>query len=344
MSRLQPKLGVRMPPCEPLDRVADAILLAEQLGFDSVWLPDSQLIWRDTFMALALGAVRTRRISLATAVTNLVTRHPSVIASAARSLQEVAPGRVKLGVGVGWSAPGMAGMRCIRQAAFMEQIGHLRTLLAGGSVTLGEVEAVLRDPVGPCPIYIAAQGPRTLRFAGEAGDGVITAQALAPGLLEHKLQHVWEGAKSAGRRRDEIDVVAWAPAYLSENLESDLRLFKPAVRNFLPFQPAEELAFAGIHETLTGPVPPGFEADGLHISDWKVAIEVCDTIVSDDLARRWVEAFAFVGSAETLREKLDVLARRGVATLVVTPLVGDNSQALPTQMMRDLSAALDLPV
>lgn len=341
--RVWPKLGVRMPPCERIDKVADAIALAERLGFDSVWASDSQLIWRDTFMALALAATRTQRITLATAVTNLVTRHTTIVASATRTLQELAPGRVLLGLGVGWSATGMAGLERMSQAVFAREVAALRKLLAGEAACWGETEARLTGAAGPCPVYFGAQGPKMLRFAGKIADGIISPNGLAPGLLEERLRLLEEGAVSAGRNIADIDVAVWAPAHVTDDLQRDLKLLKPAVAVFLQAMSDEELAAGGIHERLAGPLPPGFEPDGLHVADWSLAVEGCDALIADELAGRWIDAFALVGSAASLPERLKHIAARGVSTLIVTPLVGDNSQSLPIQLMRDLSAALDLP-
>jgi 5,10-methylenetetrahydromethanopterin reductase len=341
----RPRLGLRMPPCESPDRVAEAIALAEALGFDSVWAPDSQLIFRDAFIALALAAVRTRRITLGTAVTNLVTRHVSVLAGATRSLQELAPGRIAIGLGAGASSTGMVGLPHSSNKAFGEGIAQLRALLSGEAVTLGGVEARLTGAAGPCPIYISAQGPLTLQLTGQAADGAILPGALAPGVLEDRLQLLAQGAAAAGRSLAELDVAVWATAHVTDDLDADLKLFKPVVVNLLPVQPEAELVAAGITERLNDRVPPfpaGFEPDGLHIRDWATAVEACDSLVSDDLARRWVEAFALVGSAKTLPAKLAQLRQRGITTLIVTPLVGDNSQALPIGLMRELSAALGL--
>jgi hypothetical protein len=103
------RIGLRLPACDRADRVAATAAHAEAAGFDSVWVPDSQLLWRDTFVALAFAAASTTRIALATGVTNLVTRHVTVVASAARTVQELAPGRFTLALGAGRSAADMAG-------------------------------------------------------------------------------------------------------------------------------------------------------------------------------------------------------------------------------------------
>ncbi|GGM24881.1 hypothetical protein GCM10010129_81740 [Streptomyces fumigatiscleroticus] len=97
-------VGVRIPPCDRADRIVTSVRRAEELGFDSAWFPDSQLLWRDVFTTLTAAALGTERIGLGTAVTHLVTRHPAVVASAARSVAELAPGRFTLGRGVGDSS------------------------------------------------------------------------------------------------------------------------------------------------------------------------------------------------------------------------------------------------
>src|SRR3712207_3265820 len=98
------RVGLRIPPCRPVPEIAAAVRRAEELGFDEVWLPDSQLLWRDVFPVAAAALERTGRMMVGTAVTNVVTRHPAVVASAARTVAEIAPGRFMLGVGVGNSA------------------------------------------------------------------------------------------------------------------------------------------------------------------------------------------------------------------------------------------------
>src|SRR5215469_10468651 len=105
------RVGVRVPPFQRIDRLVPAVVEAEMLGFDEVWFPDSQLLWRDVFCVLTAAATATGRIVLGSAVTNIVTRHPTVIASAARTVAELAPGRFKLGLGVGNSSLAPIGLR-----------------------------------------------------------------------------------------------------------------------------------------------------------------------------------------------------------------------------------------
>jgi 5,10-methylenetetrahydromethanopterin reductase len=90
-------------------------------------------------MALALAAAQTSRITLGTAVTNVVTRHPSVIASATRTLLELAPKRFVLGLGVGWSSAGMVGLPTTKHSEFTQAVKDIRTLLQGEKVQFNGV-------------------------------------------------------------------------------------------------------------------------------------------------------------------------------------------------------------
>ena len=337
-----PRIGVRIPPCGPIDRVADSIVLAETLGFDSAWLPDSQLIWRDTWMALALAAVRTSRIRLGPGVSNVVTRHVSVVASAVRTLQELAPGRTMLGLGAGWSSAGMVGLAAAKHRQLAEALTQLRSLLSGEAVVFDGVTGRLSDPAGPCPLYLGTQGPLNLKLAGRVADGVVLAMSLPPALLAEKLEHLRTGAAQAGRDGWQPGVALLAPVHVTDDVSRDLRLFKPAVAIALRNQPVDELAVAGIDQRLEGAVPEGFEPDGTHIRDFTAAVESCHSLVSDEVARTWVEAFALAGPRDYLRARLTELADRGVTEVIITPLTGDNSQHLPDALMREFSSALGL--
>lgn len=337
-----PRIGIRIPACAPIGQVADLIAQAERLGFDSAWLPDSQLIWRDTWMTLALAAAQTSRITLGTAVTNVVTRHPSVIASATRTLLEIAPRRFVLGLGVGWSSAGMVGLPTTKHREFTQAVNDIRALLRGEKVQFNGVAAELTDPSGACPIYLGSQGPRNLHMAGEQGDGVILTMTLPPALLEEKMAHLHAGVDAAKRRREDVDVVVWAPILVTNDLNANLKRLKPMVLVSLRNQAKDELAAAGISERYEGPVPAGIEPDGTHIADLNTAVESCDALVSDEMALRWIRAFTLAGTAEELKSQLLALRKRGVGTVVLTPLGEDNSQELPIRMVRDVAQALQL--
>ena len=77
---------LRVPPSVPLDQVCNFIIEAETAGFFGVAIPDSQLISRDTYLTLGLAAQCTSTIHLYAMVSNPVTRHVSVLASAMQTI------------------------------------------------------------------------------------------------------------------------------------------------------------------------------------------------------------------------------------------------------------------
>jgi 5,10-methylenetetrahydromethanopterin reductase len=82
----------------------ELIRYAEELGYDTGWVPDSQMIWSDCYATLALAAVNTKRIRLGTGVAIPGTRIAPVTAHSIASIAQLAPGRVFLGIGTGHTA------------------------------------------------------------------------------------------------------------------------------------------------------------------------------------------------------------------------------------------------
>ena len=87
------RFGVRMPAHHPIREVIATVRRAEAAGFDAAWFPDSHLNYREVWTTLGAVAVSTDRIQIGPTVTNLVSRHVTVTASAARAVSEAAPGR-----------------------------------------------------------------------------------------------------------------------------------------------------------------------------------------------------------------------------------------------------------
>jgi len=145
---------------------------AESLGWDVAWQPDSQLRRRDTYVLLAAAARVTRRITLGTLLANPMNRHPTVTASSIATIDELAPGRVVLGWGVGDTAVRLAGLRPARVKELEESTRLMRALLDGEDAEVGAAWPARLPHHRPVPIWIAAGGPRTLRMAGGVADGV----------------------------------------------------------------------------------------------------------------------------------------------------------------------------
>jgi coenzyme F420-dependent glucose-6-phosphate dehydrogenase len=202
-------------------------VLAEEVGFDSVFVSDHLQPWRHDgghapFAMSWLGALgaSTERITIGTSVLTPTFRyHPAIVAQAFATLGCLNPGRVVLGMGTGESLNESAlGLTWPegkeRFARFREAVALIRKLWSEERVTFeGEYyrtdNATIYDrPDQPVPIYLAGSGPAATRYAGRAGDGYITTSGKAPELYtDTLLPAVAEGAEKAGRKVSDLDMM-----------------------------------------------------------------------------------------------------------------------------------------
>jgi 5,10-methylenetetrahydromethanopterin reductase len=113
---------------------ADLFRYAEELGYDRAWVPDSQMIWSDCYATLALAAVNTKRIKIGTGVAIPGTRIAPVTAHSIASINQLAPGRVFLGIGTGHTAMRVMGQDPMGPKDFREYLRVTRALLDGKEV------------------------------------------------------------------------------------------------------------------------------------------------------------------------------------------------------------------
>jgi 5,10-methylenetetrahydromethanopterin reductase len=328
------RIGLRIPPCAPVPEIAALAADAERAGFDGVWFPDSQLLWRDVFAVATAAATATSRITLGTAVTNVVTRHPAVLASAARTVAEVAPGRFVVGVGVGDSAVVPVGLRAATGGELRERLGIVRDLLAGRSVDFGGATSRLRDPVD-VPIHLAASGPRNLRLAGELADGAILLSGVAPGPLAAATARVQEGAAGRGR----IPMTVSAFCRVTDDVPRAARELKPICARIAQNGGGPFLALAGVHIEVPGHVP-GVYPDLVHAEDWAAAVRACDPYVPDEAAAAFAREFCLYGTAGEIVDRLKGVREAG-ADAVLLQHVG--SYDLPHALLADV-AELVIPL
>jgi len=209
-----PKLGVALWGTQPVPELVEQVRLAERLGFESVWVIDSQLICRDIFVTLAACLAGTSRIALATGVTQPRTRHVSVTASAIATLEEMFPGRVLAGVGTGFSSLRTIGMSAAKASELERFVLDLKTLLGKGSADYDNgVRGGITWLERPCPaeVVIAASGPRITRLAARIADGAILLQGVAPDLIDRGIGWLRDGAAEVGRDFDALSVTCWTP-------------------------------------------------------------------------------------------------------------------------------------
>ncbi len=189
--------------------LVDEIVEAEQAGVAQVWVGAPP--WRlETLTALAAAAMRTTHIKLGTSVLQIFARHPVLLAQQALSLETLAPGRLRLGIGT--SAPEMGksmyGVTMERPLAYLrEYVQILRSLLQSGEVHHQGRYFTTDASLGvsaEIPLLIAALGPKAHQLAGEIADGAMPARAPISYMLDVALPAMEEGASRAGRPRPPI--------------------------------------------------------------------------------------------------------------------------------------------
>src|SRR5258706_3806739 len=197
--------GISFAPNHPKE-VADWCRAAEDCGFERVGLVDSQSIYREVYVCCTAGLQATRSIKIGPRVTNALTRHPSVTASALATMAELAPGRVFAGVGTGDSALINIGMRPVKLGPLGEFVTCLRALMRGEKVLYGGFELSLSWSGVDIPIYVSAHGPKTVEFSGHHADGVIYGDGVGKDIVNDALARVAAGAGRAGRSTDDVDI------------------------------------------------------------------------------------------------------------------------------------------
>jgi 5,10-methylenetetrahydromethanopterin reductase len=193
--------------------------LGERLGWDLVGIADTPGNAMDVWVALALAALRTERVELATCVTNLVTRHPAITAGAAATTDALSGGRLILGVGTGHSGVGNIGGSPSSPEAFRRGLAFVRALLSGERATLDGTPTQLPTLARRVPVYAAGSGPGALRAAGAVADGAFINFGLERAHVEQARGLLHEGARAAGRSGADLDVWWIACLDVSERRE-----------------------------------------------------------------------------------------------------------------------------
>ena len=302
------EFGVGLFPTEPLQKMIHLAKVSEETGYSHIWVGDSHLIWREAYVNMAAMALNTTKVKLGTGVTNPLTRHPSVVGSAYATLEEYAPGRMIVGIGLGDSSVETMGMKPAKLSYFETTIGQLRDLLDGKKVQLetGKIH-VLHPCQRKVPIYIAASGRKMLELCGRIADGVIVLVGVADEYIEHAKEKIAAGAKLAGRKLTDIQLVLWVPCAVSENTSAKDAVKAHVARvvaHPLPYvlDPNEQKVLAEIRKTY----------DYYHHMDQQANHA---EVIPDWL----VDKFAIAGTVDDCRSQIERIKKTGIQQIAIIP-------------------------
>ena len=321
----QIKISMRVPGTSPMPELLKMLRQIEELGFDGAGILDSQMICRDTFVTMGLAASATSTLRLFPAVTNPFGRIPSVLAGAAQTVAEVAPGRTKFIIGTGYTSASTIGRRPATLRQMRRCIMEVKALLAGETVDYNGMSNRLdfagSDGGEGVPVLMAASGPRSLELAGEVADGALVLVGYTPGIVGKALEHLEAGAKRSGRTLDDLDVVFAVRTCVADSNEEARRLARPvAVHWGLLWGGPNWLPYSGLdipEYEVPQPVRDVYPDLG-HAPNWEEAIELTQ-FVSDEVNTQLCDAMGLIGTPEHCTERIRDMAQHGVNQLYLMP-------------------------
>jgi 5,10-methylenetetrahydromethanopterin reductase len=289
---------------------------AEALGFEAIFFADSQMNNVDPYQAMAMCAVSTKKIRLGTAVTNMVYRDPTITANSFATLNEISAGRAIVGLGTGDGPVYSLGRTATKLVDFEMGLRVIRDLLHDRGVDVpkskeragGNVQ--LKIGKRPAPIYISAEGPKTLRVAGRTCDGVILGTGFDLDVLEWAEARVIEGAKEAGRSPGEIDIMPAGMIVVGDDGE----LARKRVRARMANRAHHNFRFT--MET----VPDGEAAGVKRFMDaFNISKPIEERVDPDYVTDYLLERFTIAGTPSECVAKVKRLEAAGVKRVLLTP-------------------------
>ncbi|HMC37074.1 MAG TPA: LLM class flavin-dependent oxidoreductase [Actinomycetota bacterium] len=306
----------------------DYACYAEERGFEAVWQAESRLV-REATVPMAAYAAVTERIKIGSGVVNNWTRNVGLLAATFSTLDDLAPGRILLGIGAWWdplaSKVGIERRRPL--LAMRETVQVVRRLLAmervtfhGDFVQLDDVEIDIvhgdRSPKS-VPIYIGATGMKMMALAGEIADGAVLNYMVSPAYNRGAMEALAEGAARAGRSIDDLDRPQLVVCSLDRDREEALDRARELLTQYLGQQP---------HIMKASGIDPSLIDDIGKVLTWPAGPEEIHRamkLVPDEA----VQLITASGTPEECRAKVREYVEAGATCPILYPL-GDDVRAM----------------
>jgi len=305
--------------------VADAVAWAEQArraGLDSVWVHDSYFE-RDAVTYTSAIAAQVGGVRVAMGAVNPLTRHPVLVAMTVSAIDDMAPGRVVLGIGTGLplrlAQMGIpyspeAGVEAVSSA-----IDTMRALWSGervppGAPGLPPVQPMF-PPVHRVPVYIAAYRSAFLELAGRKADGYLARPAESVPSLRRMLETMRAAAAAAGRSEDAVEVAGYLLTLVDRSRREALNRAKrePFVIYMMSVQSDLAMRRAGLDPELKDRIAEAWRAEDYHRAA---------SLISDDL----LDAFMLCGTREEVAAGAAAYQRAGMDLPLLQPVLQTEDQ------------------
>jgi 5,10-methylenetetrahydromethanopterin reductase len=317
-------VAMYLQDAHPIREAMEHVRYAEARGFDAVWQADSRLV-RECCVPMAAFAATTERVKIGSGVVDCWTRNPARLAATFSTLDDLAPGRIILGIGAWWEPLATkVGVHRVRPLKAMREIvTAVRALLANETVSMdGEfvhLDGVELDYVHQerrpkdVPIYIGATGMQMMELTGEIADGAVLNYLVSPAYNRGALEHLERGATRAGRSLDDIDRPQLVVCSVDADRKHALDNARLLVTQYLGQQP-HIMKASGVPETLLEEIGKVLTWPATH--DQVVA---ASKLVPDDI----VQMITASGTPEECREKVAEYVANGCTCPILYPLGDD---------------------
>jgi 5,10-methylenetetrahydromethanopterin reductase len=289
---------------------------AEEAGWHGITFTDSQNLCPDPFVVFAAVAGGTERIKLATGVTNVHTRHPAALATAAATVNELAEGRFVLGTGRGDTALFHLGLPPMPVAEFFERTTRLQKYLSGGTIDIDGRESRIRwldsAHAGKVPLDIAASGPKVIEFSARTAERITFALGADPDRIAWGIDLARAAAADAGRAPGDVTFGSYVSIGCHPDIEAARAMVHGSVAAFAHFSSMPGSTGAGLAEQDRGIVA---DVGRTYDSNQHLRNDATHTAA---LTGEFIDRFAVTGTPDRVIERLTQLAALGIDRFVVT--------------------------
>ena len=326
--RTEGRVALYLQDKHPIREGMEYARYAEERGFEAVWQAESRLV-REATVPMAAFAAVTDRIKVGSGVVNNWTRNVGLLAATFSTLDDLAPGRILLGIGAWWDPlASKVGIRRRKHLlAMRETVEVVRRLLAmervtfhGEMVDVDDIEIDIvhgdRSPKN-VPIYVGATGMKMMELAGEIADGVVLNYMVGPLYNQEAMRALAAGAARVGRSVDDIDRPQLVVCSLDDDRDVALDRARELLTQYLGQQP---------HIMKASGIDPALIEEIGKILTWPAGPEEIHRamkLVPDEA----VQLISAAGTPEECREKVREYVEAGCTCPILYP-VGDDVRAM----------------
>lgn len=323
-------VAIYLQDAHPIREGMEFARYAEAKGFCAVWQAESRLV-REATVPMAAFASVTDTITVGSGVVDCWSRNPARLAATFSTLDDLAPGRVILGIGAWWDPLAQkVGIQRNKPLRVMREIvTSVRALLNNETVTFHgdyvHLDGVELDYVyqerrpKDVPIYIGATGMQMMELTGEIADGAVLNYLVSPEYNDQALEALERGAAKAGRSLDDIDRPQLVVCSVHEDRQTALDMARMMVTQYLGQQP-HIMKASGVPQSLLDAVGDVLTWPATHEQ-----VEAASRLVPDEI----VQMLTASGTPAEARERVRHYIDHGATCPILYPL-GDVRATIDT--------------